>query len=398
MGINNDQSQKSVKIKVINQNIATCPSIKAAYRQITRDDIKSALKKVYAAEEEPVQVGSVKTRTSLALLFIIIGTIMITSMLGIKYLALELSQVLLGIMVLVLAFTIGFTISTSNIRNIHRSMSRFKDLNVPAYRKVFPSSKWQGQALVYATLVCLIFLGAQSFNLLLLNNPQTTPADDVSDIDPIIIYEDMPKIDYATFQPYSTNNQEYMKIRVKLNNTKNFYSENLILNLQSYFIGQVYDKRNITLSEPGKTEFDIYLKIHEPDDTSIKISLVHREKDGERLLQSSERLSLTDIYIAEAEGRIISKPFSFTKSVEISVKVYNAGPARQPETVTLIITSPSMSRPFIDREVKNNETIKRNEFWEYKTKVDNIIDDELVFEVKLEVSEETKDEAMVKSN
>jgi hypothetical protein len=152
------------------------------------------------------------------------------------------------------------------------------------------------------------------------------------------------------------------------------------------------------LSEPGKTEFDIYLKIHEPDDTSIRISLVYREKDGERLLQSSERLSLTDIYIAEAEARTISKPFSFTKSVEISVLVYNGGPARQPESVTLIITSPSMSRPFIAREVKNNETIKYDEFWEYKTKVDNIYDDNWVFEVKLEVSDETKDETMVKSS
>ena len=144
----------------------------------TREQIKTALKRVYAAETKPVNVGSIKRRTGIALTFMIIGTIIITTMLGIKFLAFDLIQLIIGNILIVIVFLIGFVISTKDIRKIYRSMSRFKDPNVPAYRKVFKSSMWHSQALVYATLICVVFLGTQSLNFIILNNPQSLLDED----------------------------------------------------------------------------------------------------------------------------------------------------------------------------------------------------------------------------
>ena len=168
IGPENDASENWTEYKT-HKSSACSKATQDYLKPITRDEIKAALKKVYAEDIKPVNVGNVKARSGLALVLIVIGTIVITGMVGIKFLAFEPYLMLIGLIILLGTFTLGFSLSTKNIRKIYLSMRKFKNMNVPSYRKVFPKTTFQTQGLVYATLLCLIFLGAQSVNILMLN-------------------------------------------------------------------------------------------------------------------------------------------------------------------------------------------------------------------------------------
>ena len=385
-------NQNSTDDQLQNQNKSKCSEI-AANECLTRGEIKGALKKIYVAESEPVEVGSIKARTGLALMLIIIGTGMITAMLGYKYLAFEASMIVPSIIFLTLAFLIGFAISTLNIRKIYHSMSRFNDMKTPAYRRVFSNSKWQSQAVVYSTLACLILLGAQSLGFLVIQNPQNNIEDDP---DNKIITEGIIDIELVnTDGPFIDNGQSYIRASVIINNSLDYYSEDLILMVKSYFAGNLYHKVNNTISDPDKLTMNIRINIHDEDDTKLSFYIMHREKSYDRQISAWHISSQKDIYIVEAYAITHKKPFSISKSVEINVKVYNDGEAREATTVSLVFTSPNLK--LLYEKVTNNETLAHGDTWEPTFKLDNVIDDDIVFKVNLKIKgeSESKDETQV---
>jgi len=367
-------------------------------KPITRDEIKAALKKIYAEETKPVNVGNIKARSGFALVLIVIGTIIIAGMVGIKFLAFEPYLMLIGLIILLGTFSIGFSLSTKNIRKIYLSMRRFKNMNVPTYRKVFPKTTFQAQGLVYAALLCLIFLGAQSVNILLLTGTDQNLNNDLMLDELDTIKEKTPSIVNVNPKAYEISGQNYFNVEVKLNISNNYYSEDLILDIQSWFAGEPYDETNVTLLEPNPTDI-IYvpIKIHEPDDTALKISLKQLEKISEIIYSTWDRPSQKDIYIKEADAKVFSKPFSISKSIEISVVVYNDGNAREAESLTLIVTNPNLVGQPKYRSTENNETVGPGEIWETTFKFD-ILDEESVFDVELKIYEDTKDETRVYSS
>ena len=363
--------------------------------QITRDDIKAALKKVYTDEAKPVSVGSIRARTGLALMLILLGAILIAGMIGIKYLALEQNLMIIGILLLLTTFSIGFLLSTKDIRKIYLSMSRFKDSNTPSYRTILPKSNLRAQGLIYATLLCLILLGAQSWSFIIVNNNFESPHDKDSFQGQVEYKEDTIWLDDVILDaPEEVSGQLYRKIIVEINNSRNYYSKNLILEIQSQFAGKIFDKQNTTLDKPDLKFVSIPIKVHEADDTTILTYLKHYEVDREKVIDYDKKPSEADIYIVGATGRINQKYLS--KSIEITVVVYNQVKSRAPDTVSVKVTKPSLLAPDSRGSAKNNETIKRDDFWEVRFELD-ILDEESNFEVELIIDEDSKDKAEVLS-
>ncbi len=366
---------------------------------LTRNDIKAALERVYKAETKPVNVGAIKTRTGIALTFMIIGTILISISMAIKFLAFELNLIIIGILVILIVFLVGFVVSTKDIRAIYRSMSRFKNPNVPAYRKVFNGSMWHTQALVYATLLCVILLGTQSANIIIFNNPLGLLDDDGVTVggtykEGTIWLQD---VVLGEFYQDDGTGQYYRYVTVEINNTRNYYSKNLKLELQSYFIGTLYDKLSIVLDGPETDVQLLSIKIHDPDDTSIVTYLKLHNENEDKILDQIYRDCLNDIYISDAVG-VISKSGMFSQSIEVTVAIYNQGSVRGPETLTVWLYNPIGGEigELYRGSIKNNGTVKQNDFWISKFKFD--VRDEAVFNVKLIIDEKTKDEAEVYSS
>lgn len=379
---NDNSSNKSSSIKC-NTNLP-----------ITRENIRSALNQVYSEETKPVNVGNIKTRSMFALFFIYFGTLIILFSIGLNYYTLDPNLVIPGFILLVITFIIGLVVTTQNPRKIYNSMSRFKDKNAQVYRTVFPRSAWKSHALVYSTLICLMFLGAQSLNIFIISNPQLGTEDDQSKIETIDIKEGMIWIDYLEVgEPRLDSGQYYRFVTVIINNSFGYYSKNLNLIIQSNFAGDIHDRINLTLDQPD-SDISAKIKIHEPDDTTILANLKFYGKNGVRQLDKKEKLSENGIYIKEATAEIIPpKTGIFTKkSIEMSVVIYNDRLTIEPETVSVVVSNPSVVGDITKGWEENNETINKNELWEVKFKFDSI-DEE--FKIKLNVKEKTKDEALV---
>lgn len=394
----NDASKNWTEYKT-HESSACSKATRDYLKPITRDEIRAALKKVYVEDTKPVNVGNVKARSGFALVLMVIGTIIISGVVGIKFLALEPYLMLIGLMLLLGTFALGFSLSTNNIRKIYLSMRRFKNMNVPSYRKVFPKTTFQTQGLVYATLLCLIFLGAQSVNILMLNSVEQNNNNDYLSEDFKTNQENIPTlIDVHKHDVYQHGSQNYFNIFVETNNCTNYYGENLIMQIQSWFAGAIYEEENVTLSKKYITEYYVPIKIHEPDDTAIKVELKYQEETGDQLYSTYGISSQKDIYIKEADGKVISKQFSISKSIEISVVVYNGGEDRVAESLSLIVTNPNVVGPLKYRDsTENNETVGGGEIWEYTFKFD-ILDEESVFDVELKIYEDTQDETRVYSS
>ncbi len=366
-------------------------------RSISREQIRNTLNKIYSKESKPVQVKTIKSRTIKALVFIYIGTIFIVLALSSKYITLETNLILPGLVLLSSAFLIGFALTTKNIRKINNSMRRFKVGETPAYRTIFSEPRWRTQALVYAVLFSLIFLGAQNVNLMFSSSNLPFLNDNIADEKVVELKDNMVWIEnFILGDTYIDNGQNYRYVIVEINNSINYYSKNLFLKAQSIFAGEIIDEINITFNEPEIDIKLISLKIHDADDTTIIASLNFIDQKGERELDSVFRWSVDDIYIVTATGRVTSKPGFIYKSVEISVTVYNERQVWGPDAVTVIVTDTNIFGTSVYRgSIKNNETLDRGEFWEVKFKIDNIIDQELEFNIKLNIDEKTKDEIRV---
>ncbi len=396
MSKSNDQIEPSRQ--AIAQQLNSCPSLVAQKRRtITREEIKAALKKVYADETKPVNVGSIKVRTGFALLLISLGAIIVSGMIGIKYLALELSIMIFGIILLLITFSTGFIISTKNIRKIYRSMKRFQDNNTPSYRTVLPKSSFKPQGLIYATLLCVILLGAQAVNFQILTNNYQEPNDYPQSEDQVAYEDGMIWLDDVILgEAEKALGQYYRQIVVEINNTIKYYGDNLVLEILSYFAGDIFDEVNMTLNEPKSDIKVAPIKIHEPDDTTIFANLIYNDGHKDQLIDQEIVKAENDIYITSAKGKV-TKTSPITKSIDITVVIYNEGMIpRAPEEVSVIILTPSFFGSVYRDSAKNNETIGFGEFWEVKFKLDNIID-ETVFDVELKIDETTKDDAEVLS-
>jgi len=151
------------------------------------------------------------------------------------------------------------------------------------------------------------------------------------------------------------------------------------------------------ISDKNKNEFDIYIKIHEPDDTSILVLLIYRDKVGEQSFDRYFIQSKNDIYIAAVSYKVDHKPIPIGNSIEITVKVFNEGGLRDPNDVELILSSQSLF-PHYDKRASNNDTIYKKEFWTYTFEIDNVFDDEWKFDIELRLNDEVRDEAMVYSD
>jgi hypothetical protein len=114
------------------------------------------------------------------------------------------------------------------------------------------------------------------------------------------------------------------------------------------------------------------------------------------LLDQRIRASINDIYIVEAKGKVTQKSLILPKSVEIDVKVYNEGPPRAPDTITVVVNQNffGSDTDTYKYSIKNNNTINKNEFWQVKFKF-NVLDGATDYNVKLYIDENTKDEAEV---
>jgi len=169
------------------------------------------------------------------------------------------------------------------------------------------------------------------------------------------------------------------------------------MQIQSWFAGAIYEEENVTLSKNYITEYYVPIKVHEPDDTAIKVELRYLKETGEQLYSTYGISSQKEIYIKEADAEVFSKPFSISKSIEITVLVYNGGNAREAESLTLIVTNPNLVSQPKYRSTENNETVGPGEIWETTFKFD-ILDEESVFDVELKIYEDTKDETRVYSS
>ncbi len=365
-------------------------------KPITREDIRQALKQVYSEETKPVKVISVKARSEFALLLIIFGTIIIGFSIGLEYSLLYPNWLLTALILLASTISIGLLLSTKTLRKIHRSMSRFKDKNIPVYRTVFPKANFQTHALVYAILICLMILGAQSLSIFIISNPHSGVEDEENTGEPIEIKVGMIWIEYLEVgEPRLDSGQYYRFVTVIINNSINYYNKNLNLIIQSNFAGKMFDRVNLTLDKPD-LDISSKIRIHEPDDTSILAFLTYYDKNGEHELDSKFKPSLNDIYITTANGKIITKQGILPKkSIEISVTIFNEGQPREPETVIVTAYSNrSLLGEIYKGSVKNNRTIKTNEYWEVKIIFD-ITYEGSEYKVKLNIETKTKDEARI---
>ena len=398
MTIANDQNKK---IETRKENAKHSPKYGRSScfdsKPISRDEIRSALDRVYTTESRPVNVSSIRNRTGFALGAIIIGAIIISGMMGIKYLELEQNLMTLGILLIAIFIPLGFLLSTKYIRKIYNSMSKFKDSHIPSYRTVLPNSRFQTQGLVYATLLCLILLGAQSVNFVILNNNPQTSTNDIIIDDQASSHERMPFLKDVTIgEAYESAGQYYRKIIVELNKTQNFNSKEVILEIQSWFAGKQYDKLNMTLEEVSDDILIIPIKVHEPDDTTIKTFLIHRHQQQDKILDKIVELSENNIYITKAKGKVFTNPGLLPKTIEVSVTIYNEFPKREPGVVSVIVSSPSVFGSVYRDSSKNNETIGSGGSWTAIVNFD-ILDDESIFEVELKIDETTEDMAEVHS-
>ena len=396
LSITEDQIKSRVQPETSKSKLCTL-STEAYPRRINRDEIKVALNKIYAEETKPVNVRSIKNRTGLALILLIVGTVILGSAIGFKNLFFEPNIMIIGFILLLSAFPIGFILSTKYMRKIYSSMSRFKDQDIPSYRRVAPKTRLYTQGLVYAALLCLILLGAQSVNFVIFDNDNSNPMGNLDIDEPVVFNVEDITLGAVVIGEAEKDlaGQYFRKIGVEINNSNKIYSKNLILEIESWFAGKIYDKYNTTLDHLQSDMIVVPIKIHEPDDTSILTFLKYRDSFGEQVLGDDEYKRVNDIYITKADG-VISKLTPITKSIEITVEVYNDGLARAPESVTVIISSESLLGPVYRDSMKNNETIKRGESWETTFTFD-ILDEESVFDVKLKLDEKTKDEAEVLS-
>ena len=376
-------------------NFQSCSlSAQDSTRPISRNDIKSALKKIYSEETKPVNVRSIRNRSRLALMFILLGTFIIAGAIGIEYLQLEQNLMILGLAILFTSLPIGFLISTKYLRKIYTSMSRFKDPDIPAYRRVAPKTSMHSQGIIYAAFLCLLLLGAQSANLLILNNGLIDLDDDQPDEDEYIFNSNDFELTRMIIGEAEKDaaGQYFREIIIEINNSKKHYSNNLIIEIQSWFAGICIDKQNDTFKED--TDFKVItIRVHEPDDTTIRSILKYKTGQGEITINEMEEPSTTDIYITEAIG-IISETSPITSSIDITVIIYNDGPPRAPESVSVIISKPSLLGPIYVESTKNNETIKRDSFWETTFSFDKLVEIS-AYEAKLKLDEKTKDESEV---
>jgi hypothetical protein len=362
--------------------------------RLNRDNIRNMLNKVYKEESKPVSVQSIKSRTSKALIFIYLGTMIVLLSVGLKYLSFETNLLLPGLLILIFAFLIGFSLTTKNVRKIYRSMSRFKDGSIPVYKTIISESRWQKYALVYAVLVSLVFIGAQNFSFVITSNNLSLMDETQNDEILNEITEKMIRLeDIILGEIYSTAGQNYRYVTLEINNTINYYNKNVYLIVQSYFAGRTIDRINLTLD---KTDSIILtsIKIHDADDTTIKGTLKYFNQNGEHSLNSITRESVDDIYITDAIAKVISTTGIIYKSVEISVSIYNERIPKAPEVVSVIVSNPIIYDVGKEKWIKNNETIYNNEFWEVKFKFD-ILDQESEFDIKLHIDESEKDKAKV---
>ncbi|WP_455391546.1 hypothetical protein [[Eubacterium] cellulosolvens] len=373
-----------------------CAQTTDAYpRRITRDEIKTALNKIYAEETKPVNVRSIKNRSALALSLIIIGGFLIGSVIAYKYLLLEPTIMLIGLILVLTTFPIGFLISTKYIRKIYSSMSRFKNMDIPSYRRAAPSSRQYTNGLVYAILLSLILLGAQATNFLVVHNDFLSADDNQITEESVEINFDKISLGDIIWGEARKDpgGQYYRKVGVEINNTQNYYSPNLVLELESWFAGEIYDTVNNSVEQPGVNFIDKEVRVHDTDDTSILVFLKYYDPTGEHILGFNKYNRKTDIYITNAEGEIL-RTTPFTKSITITVTVYNDGLPRAPESVKVIIYNKVLLDTIYRDSRENNETIKRGEFWETKFRFE-IVDEESDFMVELKLDEKHKDEANV---
>jgi hypothetical protein len=396
----NQENEQNTKIQT-KYSVAQeeyCVTKSHDYKQpISREIIRDTLKKVYAKEVKPVNVNSIKQRTGFALFFIMIGAFLVSGILAIKFIGFERNILIIGLILLVTLNSIGFLITTKYIRKIYLSMSRFKDSNIPSYRTILPKYNLQTQGLVYAILFCLILLGSQSVNFLIFNNPSQDGLEESFIADDASVQEKLPYLkDITLGEPFESGGQFYRMIFVKLNISKTTNARNIILEIQSWFAGKLYDKVNITYADITSEIVDLPIKIHEPDDTTIKTFLLFRNQGRNEILDKIVELSDNNIYITEAKGRIFTNPGLLPKTIEITVTIYNEFSQREPGVLSVIVSTPSVLGSVYRDSVKNNETLKSGEFWEATITFD-ILGEESIFEVELKIDEETMDRTEVQS-
>jgi hypothetical protein len=391
-----------IPIKSITQELQLCSKDKFDQnRPIARDEIKTALKKIYSNEAKPVNVRSIRNRTGIALLFLVLGSIIVAGMLGIKYLEFEQNLLMFGILLILIAFPAGFLLSTKYMRKIYSSMSRFKDREIPSYRTVPPKSTFQTTGVVVAALLCLILVGAQSLNLFVVNNDFTN-IDDIEPLERTFKFESK----YFSFDEViigkpeqDLSGQYYRTIGVDINNTQKYYSKDLIFEVESRFAGAELDYQNETLDDPEAKDRDhpsIKIKINEPEDTIIITRLLYDGPYGKVELAEHFEKADADIYIKSIKGTV-EKITPSTKIMNVDVVVYNDGHTRVENSVSIIVSKYTFKGWDIRGYEENNQTIKRGETWEISIEIDIYLNEDSVFDVELKYDDETKDKTVVKS-
>jgi hypothetical protein len=390
LSINNNNIE--FRDETIDNKVISDTKVEDCYRPISRNEIKSTLNKIYAEEKKPVDVRSIKLRSGFALISIILGTIITASIIGFRYLTLEPNLMLIGLILILTLFPVGFLLSTKNIRKIFNSMSRFKDANSPSYRTVLPKTSFQS-GLLYATLLTLILIGAQSVNFMIFSDNVDLDGGTGNDI---IITDNTIKFDDVTYGEPETDvtGQYYRKVTVEINNSIRYYNKPLVLEVKSWFTGKVYDKVNVTLDNQETVKV-LPIKIHEPDDSTIQTSLNKVDIGIVKTLVENYWWCENTIYISKAEG-VIKETNPFDKSIEITVVIYNdRSSTLAPEAVSVIISQGILK--LYRGSAKNDNILKRGESWEMKFTLD-IFDEESKFEVELKIDDESRDIAEVDSS
>ena len=379
------------------QEVQDLDTMEKKPKHLTREQIRNALRQVYTKESKPVQVKSVKKRSTIALVLIYVGTILVSISIGFKFFSLEANLILPGLLFLIIASLIGFSLTTKNIRKINRSMSRFKDGTTPAYRKVFSESRWRTQAMVYAVLFCLIFIGVQNTNFLNTFTEQEIFDYFQNEDKDIEINENKVWLEeFILSETESNDGQNYRYITVEINNSVNYYGKNLYLVAQSFYTGKLLDTVNMTFDEPDMDIKLFKILIHDAEDTTIKGALKFYGKKGERTLTSVVKQSIDEIYIASAVSTVTSKVGFISKSVEVSVMIYNERQIWGANALTVVLTNPNIIASVYKASLENNKTLYRNEYWEVKFKTEiPYLDNELDIKLYVNSNEKAKDEIRV---
>lgn len=382
----------------LKQNSAMCNPVAQKYdKRITRKEIRAALNRIYTKEAKPVNVRSIKNRTGLAIGLIVFGAMIVAGVLGIEYLGLEQNHMFVGLIILFTTIPIGFLISTKYMRKIYNSMSRFKDLDIPSYRRVAPKGSLHTQSVIYAVLLCMILLGAYSTNIIMVNkNDQTI--DEPPIIEETIVFDqnhfsfEEVMIGKAELDGY---NNYHRMIVLEINNSQQYYGKDLLIEVQSWFAGNIYDIQNDTFEIKNQDTKWIPINIHEPDDTTIISFLKYKGPDGEVILDDHTERSVADLYITNAKG-VITKTSPFTKSMNITISVYNDGQTRGAKSVSIIVWK-STIMDWIRKGYEENEMpINSHDFWEVSI-VFEIFDEDSEFNIELNYHENLVDETKVLS-